>query len=208
MGIFFNQGEVCNAASRLLVHESIKDEFLEKVVAVGRGLQPGDPLDPKTFMGAMVDASQTDRVIGYIRSGEAEGAKLALGGGRVREETGGFYIEPTVFDGVESGMKIAREEIFGPVLATLTFKDPADALRIANDSVYGLAAAVWTRDITTAHKMARGLRAGTVWINTYDQVDMSTPFGGYKQSGFGRDRSLHALDKYTQLKTTWINIGR
>ena len=208
MGIFFNQGEVCNAASRLLVHESIKDEFLEKVMAVGRGLQPGDPLDPKTFMGAMVDAGQTDRVMGYIEAGRAEGAEVVLGGRRAREDSGGWYIEPTVFDKVNNGMKIAQEEIFGPVLSTLTFREPEEALRIANDSMYGLASAVWTRDISTAHRMARGLKAGTVWINTYDQVDMSTPFGGYKQSGFGRDRSLHALDKYTQLKTTWINVGR
>ena len=207
MGIFFNQGEVCNAGSRLLVDAKIKDEFLAKVIAIGQRMQPGDPLDPKTMMGAMVDAGQTRRVMGYIDSGKKAGAELKLGGKQARTETGGFYIEPTVFDKVDNKMQIAQEEIFGPVLSTISFNGPEEAVRIGNDTIYGLAAAVWTRDITTAMKTAKALRAGTVWINTYDAVDMSTPFGGYKQSGFGRDRSLHALEKYTQLKTTWINVG-
>ena len=206
-GIYFNQGEVCNAGSRLVVHESIKDELVEKVMSVGQRMQPGDPLDPKTMMGAMVDGAQTDRVMGYVETGKKEGAELKMGGRRAREDSGGFYIEPTLFDNVDNAMTIAQDEIFGPVLATLTFKDEDDAVRIGNDTIYGLAAAVWTRDISTAHRVARRIRAGTVWVNTYDAVDMSTPFGGYKQSGFGRDRSLHALKKYSQLKTTWINLA-
>lgn len=206
-GIFFNQGEVCNAGSRLLVQSSIKDAFLEKVIAVGKKMQPGDPLDPDTRMGAMVDATQTERVMGYIEAGREAGASLALGGNRVRADSGGYYIEPTVFDNVDNSMKIAQEEIFGPVLSTISFADPEEAVRIGNDSMYGLAAAVWTRDITTAHKTARGLKAGTVWVNCFDHGDITVPFGGYKQSGFARDKSLHALDKYTQLKTTWINLA-
>ncbi len=206
-GIFFNQGEVCNAGSRLIVEASIKDELLEKVMAVGRKLQPGHPLDPATRMGAMVDKTQMERVLGYIETGRKEGAEIRMGGGRVNEETGGYYIEPTVFDKVDNKMTIAQEEIFGPVLATLTFDDLDAALRIANDSIYGLAAAVWTRDINKAFKAAKTLRAGSVWINCFDHGDMTTPFGGFKQSGFGRDKSLHALEKYTELKTTWIQLS-
>ncbi len=205
-GIFFNQGEVCNAGSRLIVEESIKDEFLEKVMAVGQRLKPGHPLDPKTRMGAMVDKTQMERVLGYIEIGKKEGAEIRMGGGRVNEETGGYYIEPTIFDKVDNSMKIAQEEIFGPVLSTITFKDVDEAIRIGNDTIYGLAAAVWTRDINKAFKAAKGLRAGSVWVNCFDHGDMTTPFGGFKQSGFGRDKSLHALEKYTEIKTTWIQL--
>jgi 4-guanidinobutyraldehyde dehydrogenase / NAD-dependent aldehyde dehydrogenase len=206
-GIFFNQGEVCNAGSRLLVDARIKDEFLAKVMAVGAKMQPGDPLDPKSHLGAMVDKTQTERVMGYIKTGSAEGAELKMGGNRIRTETGGYYIEPTVFDRVDNRMKIAQEEIFGPVLSTIGFTDGAEAVRIANDTIYGLAAAVWTRDINAAHKMAKALKAGVVWVNCFDAGDMTTPFGGFKQSGFGRDKSIHALEKYTQLKTTWIQLS-
>lgn len=206
LGVFYNQGEVCSAGSRLLVHASIKDAFLEKVIAWGRTLQPGDPLDPATRLGALVDRAQMDRVLGYIEDGKTEGAALRLGGERARAETGGFYVTPTVFDGVRNGMRIAQEEIFGPVLATITFQDEDEAIRIANDSRYGLAAAIWTRDIDKAHKAARALRAGSVWINCYEGGDITTPFGGFKQSGFGRDKSLHALDKFTDLKTVWIEL--
>lgn len=206
-GIFFNQGEVCNAGSRLLVQSSIKDELLEKVIEWGKKLQPGDPLDPSTSMGAIVDDKQMDRILHYIAEGEKCGAQLKLGGKRARTESGGYFIEPTVFDGVSNDMVIAQEEIFGPVLSTITFSDPDEAVKIGNDTIYGLAAAVWTRDITKAHRAARALRAGTVWVNCFDHGNIAVPFGGYKQSGFGRDKSIHALDKYTELKTTWINLG-
>lgn len=206
-GIFYNQGEVCNAGSRLLVQESIKEELIEKVIEWGRRLQPGDPLDPKTRMGAIVDAQQLDRVLGYIDQGQKGGAALRSGGNRVRSDSGGYFVEPTVFDNVTNDMVIAQEEIFGPVLSTLTFSEPDEAIKIGNDTIYGLAAAVWTRDITKAHRTARALRAGTVWVNCFDHGSIAVPFGGYKQSGFGRDKSLHALDKYTELKTTWINLS-
>jgi gamma-glutamyl-gamma-aminobutyraldehyde dehydrogenase len=206
-GIFYNQGEVCTAASRLLVQRSIRDEFLERVVAAGRKMQPRHPLEPGAPMGAMVDAAQMQRVLGYIASGSSEGARLALGGSQAMADSGGYYIEPTVFADVTPGMTIAREEIFGPVLATIAFETEEEGLRIANDSPYGLAAGAWTRDITRAHRVARALRAGSVWVNYWDGGDMTAPFGGYKQSGNGRDKSLHAFDKYTELKATWINLA-
>ena len=206
-GIFFNQGEMCSAASRLVVHESVRDAVLEKVVEIGRTMTPGDPLDPKTRLGAIVDQVQLNTVLGYIESGRSEGANLRMGGNRVREDSGGFFVEPTVFDGVTANMKIAREEIFGPVLSTITFKDVDEAIRIANDVSYGLTAAVWSRDITTAHRVAKALRAGTVFVNCYDADDITVPFGGFKQSGNGRDKSLHAMEKYTELKTTWIDLS-
>lgn len=206
-GIFFNQGEVCNAGSRLLVEDSIKDELLEKVMAVGGEMRVGDPLDPATQIGAMVDDTQMDRVLGYIEVGKQEGAELRMGGERVKTETGGYFIEPTVFDEVHNKMKIAQDEIFGPVLATLSFKDEDEAVKIGNDTIYGLAAAVWTRDINKALKAAKALRAGSVWVNCFDGGDMTVPFGGYKQSGFGRDKSLHAMEKYTELKTIWVQLS-
>ncbi len=207
MGIFFNTGQVCNAGSRLLVQDSIKDAFLEKVIAAGKKMNLGNPLDPKVNLGSLVDNVQTDRVLNYIKIGQQEGASLVLGGQQVLTETGGCYIEPTIFDNVANKMTIAQEEIFGPVLSVLSFSNIEDAIQIANDSMYGLAAAVWTSDINTAIKSSKALRAGTVWVNCFDSSDITVPFGGFKQSGFGRDKSMHAMEKYTQLKTTWIAVS-
>lgn len=206
-GIFYNSGQVCDAASRLLVEDKIHDRFVAKVAELAQQYRPGDPLDEKTRMGAMVDLTQTKRVLNFIEKGQQEGAALVTGGKQVRQETGGCYIEPTIFDRVENRMTIAREEIFGPVLSTITFKTPEEAVAIANDSKYGLEANLWTNDLTKAHRIARALRAGTVTVNTRDGGGIEVPFGGYKQSGFGRDKSLHAIDKYTQLKTTYISFG-
>jgi 4-guanidinobutyraldehyde dehydrogenase/NAD-dependent aldehyde dehydrogenase len=204
--IAFNQGEVCTAGSRLLVERSIKDEFLPLLLEALKTWRPGHPLDPATNVGALVDRQQLDTVLGYIEAGLNEGASLLAGGRRVLEETGGTYVEPTVFDGVSNAMKIAREEIFGPVLSVIAFDTPEEAVQIANDTSYGLAAAIWTRDLSKAHRTARALRAGSVWVNQYDGGDMTAPFGGFKQSGNGRDKSLHAFDKYTELKATWIKL--
>ena len=205
-GIFYNQGEVCNAGSRLIVEQSVKDQVVEKVTAVGQAMKVGDPLDPDTEIGAMVDSRQTDRVMDYIAQGQQQGARLRLGGNRVHEDKGCF-IAPTLFDDVTNDMTIAQEEIFGPVLATIAARDIDEAVKIGNDTTYGLAAAVWTRDINKAFKASSALRAGVVWVNCFDHGDISSPFGGFKQSGFGRDKSLHALEKYTELKATWINLG-
>ncbi|MEO7494503.1 MAG: aldehyde dehydrogenase [Massilia sp.] len=205
--IYFNQGESCNAPSRLFVEASIKDAFLDKALALMPRYQPGDPLDGDTVMGAIVDDIQMRTVMGYIAAGKEEGAALLAGGEAARTDSGGFYVAPTLFDQVDSGMRIAREEIFGPVLSVLAFTDLHEAVRQANASDYGLQAAVWTRDMSKAIQTARALRAGTVHVNQYDNDDITVPFGGVKQSGNGRDKSLHAFDKYTELKTTWIQIG-
>ena len=207
-GIFFNQGEMCTAASRLLVHSDVHDEVIERVVKRAGKMPPGDPLDPETKMGAIVDAAQLDKVLGYVEIGRSEGATLLTGGGRTMEDTGGLYAEPTVFDGVTPSMRIAQEEIFGPVLSTLTFGSWEEAVEIANGTMYGLAASIWTRDLSVAHKTARALRAGTVWVNCFEEGDITVPFGGVKASGFGRDKSLHAFDKFMDLKTTWIKLDQ
>ncbi|MEI8169384.1 MAG: aldehyde dehydrogenase [Rhodoferax sp.] len=204
--IFFNQGESCNAPSRLFVEASIKEKFLEKALALVPGYAPGNPLDKATIMGAIVDQTQMNSVLRYIEIGKSEGAQLLAGGEQARLASGGFYVQPTIFDGVRNDMTIAREEIFGPVLSVLSFTDAADVVSQANQSVYGLQAAVWTRDINKALGVARALRAGTVHVNQYDEDDITVPFGGFKQSGVGRDKSLHAFDKYTETKTTWIRI--
>ncbi|MBK6853912.1 MAG: aldehyde dehydrogenase [Burkholderiales bacterium] len=204
--MFFNQGESCNAPSRVLVHESVADRFVEIVAAETAKYQPADPLAAGTVMGALVDDIQLRTVMGYIDAGKSEGARCVAGGRQVMTETGGYYVEPTVFDHTNMSMKIAREEIFGPVMSVLRFKTEDEALAVANGSAYGLQASVWSDNINRAHRVARKLRAGTVHVNQYDEDDITVPFGGYKQSGNGRDKSLHAFDKYTELKTTWIRI--
>jgi gamma-glutamyl-gamma-aminobutyraldehyde dehydrogenase len=204
-GVFFNQGEVCTAASRLLVQEAIREPFLEKVLAVARGIQVGDPLDEATRFGAMVSGEQMRTTLGYIERARAAGMEPVLGGRQVLETTGGFYVEPTIFDRLAPDAALAREEVFGPVLGVLSFQTSDEALRIANDTVYGLAAGVWTANIDLAMSAARRLRAGLVWINGWDACDITMPFGGFKQSGFGRDRSLHALHKYADLKSITLS---
>lgn len=204
--MFFNQGESCNAPSRVLVHERVADRFLEIVAAEAPRYAPGDPLSGSAEMGALVDETQMKTVLSYIDAGHAEGAKLVAGGQRTLAETGGFYVQPTVFERVRNDMKIAREEIFGPVMSVIRFASEAEAIAMANDSAYGLQASVWSDNVNRAHRVARALRAGTVHVNQYDEDDITVPFGGYKQSGNGRDKSLHAFDKYTELKTTWLRI--
>ncbi|WP_128001036.1 aldehyde dehydrogenase [Piscinibacter defluvii] len=204
--MFFNQGESCNAPSRVLVHARVAERFLEIVAAEAPKYAPGDPLSGHAEMGALVDEGQLRTVLGYIEAGRSEGAAVVAGGAAARTETGGYYVEPTVFAGVRNDMKIAREEIFGPVMSVIRFDSEAEAVHLANDSSYGLQASVWSDNINRAHRVARQLRAGTVHVNQYDEDDITVPFGGYKQSGNGRDKSLHAFDKYTELKTTWIRI--
>ncbi|HEV2297135.1 MAG TPA: betaine-aldehyde dehydrogenase [Candidatus Acidoferrales bacterium] len=207
IGIFYGKGEVCAAGSRLFVEKKIHDDFMQKLIDRTNKVQPGDPLDPKTKFGALVSEPQMNKVLGYIEKGKTEGARLVAGGGRATFGNGkGYFVQPTVFDGVKNDMTIAREEIFGPVLSTIEFEDVDEAVREANKNPYGLAAAVWTRDIAKAHRIARRLEAGTVWINTYNNYDPAAAFGGYKMSGYGRELSMHALESYTQVKSVWVNL--
>ena len=206
IGIFYGKGEVCAAGSRLLVDKSIKNEFIDKLAARAKKMVAGDPMDPKTRFGALSSKKQLETVLRYVESGKKEGATLVAGGERTDIGTGkGYFVQPTVFADVKPEMTISREEIFGPVLAAIEFADLDEA--IAHDSPYGLAAGVWTRDIKKAHYLARKLQAGTVWINTYNVYDTAAPFGGYKQSGFGREMSAHALEHYTQIKSVWVDLN-
>jgi len=204
--VFYNQGEVCTAASRLLVQDAIFEPFMERVVEKARAIVVGDPLDPATRFGAMVSERQMNTALRYIDTAKAEGGRVRLGGARVRADTGGFYVTPTIFDQLTPASTLAREEVFGPVLGALSFRDEAEAVKIANDTIYGLAAGLWTSDISRGHRVAHALRAGLVWVNGWDACDITMPFGGFKQSGFGRDRSLHALHKYADLKSISITL--
>ena len=204
-GIFYGKGEVCAAGSRLLVEESAHEQLVGMVAEGADAMKVGDPLEKGTRIGAVVSEQQMETVLGYIQKGVEEGARLVAGGGRADIEPG-YFVKPTVFDDVTSDMTIAREEIFGPVLATLTFDGVEEAIELANDSMYGLAAAVWTSDVKKAHYVASRLKAGTVWINTYNLYDPASPFGGYKESGYGRDLGRHALEGYTQVKSVWVNL--
>ena len=204
-GIFFNQGEVCCAGSRLFIEKSIHEEFIDKLSNKAANMRVGNPEDTGTQMGAQVSKEQFDKILGYIETGKQEGAKLVTGGERCGER--GYFIKPTIFDAVDNNMRIAKEEIFGPVVSAITFDDVSEVVKQGNLSVYGLAAAVWTKDIKKAHRLARDLKAGTIWINTYNAFDAASPFGGFKQSGFGRELGVHALELYTHVKSVWINLG-
>jgi gamma-glutamyl-gamma-aminobutyraldehyde dehydrogenase len=202
-GIYYNAGETCHAGSRLIVHERVRGGLIQGIEEVAKTITLGHPFDPATQMGALIDSGHLQRVLGYIDSGVAEGARIAFGGRRALQDTGGYYVEATVLDAVRPQMRVSREEIFGPVLTVTGFREDSEALQMANDTFYGLAAAVWTQDMNVAHRLSGALRAGTVWINSFDRSSLATPFGGFKQSGFGRDRSPHAIDKYVDLKTIW-----
>ena len=207
--VFWNSGQMCVAGSRLLVERSIYEEVVGRLADVAADWQPGDPLDPESKAGPVVDQAQLERVMGHIEEARAAGVRLVAGGHRAMPETGGYYVAPTVFAGVDPASRLAREEVFGPVLAVIPFDSEEEAVRIAEDTRYGLSAALWTSNLARAHRVARAINAGTVWVNNFHQADMTAPFGGTKESGTGgKDKSLWAMDKYTSLKTTWINIGK
>jgi acyl-CoA reductase-like NAD-dependent aldehyde dehydrogenase len=204
--IFYGKGELCSAGSRLLVEAAAHDELVARVAERAKKMVPGDPLDPKTRLGSLVSEKQRENVERYVESGKREGARIVAGGNRASVGGKGAFFEATVFDGVSPEMTIAREEIFGPVLATLTFQNEAEAVAVGNATIYGLAAAVWTKDIKKALRTAKALKAGTVWVNTYNLYDPGLPFGGYRQSGFGRERGHYALEEYTQVKSVWVDL--
>ena len=205
-GVFYNQGQVCTAASRLLVEASIKDAFIAKVMVVAKAIKVGDPFDPKTQFGAMISERQMNTALDYIEKGQADGGRLLMGGERTRLDSGGFYVQPSLLDQIGADNILAQEEVFGPVLSVLSFTDEQEAYAIANNTIYGLASGVWTSNIGKAMRAARALKAGLVWVNGWDACDITSPFGGVKQSGFGRDRSLHALHKYADLKAVSISF--
>jgi len=204
---FMNMGENCTCGSRLIVHRSVRDDLIERLVRRTADWPVGDPLDPATKIGPMIERPHLDKVLGYIEAGRREGARVVVGGGRTLEASGGYFVEPTVFDDVQNSMSIAREEIFGPVISTIPFDTEDEAIRLANETSYGLAASLYTTDLDTAFRLARSIKAGTVSVNSYSEGDITTPFGGYKQSGFGgRDKGLEAFDQYTQKKTIWVTL--
>jgi acyl-CoA reductase-like NAD-dependent aldehyde dehydrogenase len=206
MGVFLNSGQMCTAGTRILVEKKVHDDFVGALVDATGSLQLGEPLDKGTGIGPVVSQEQLDRVMGYIEIGRSEGAEVATGGERSAEHGDGYFVQPTVFTGVNNKMKIAQEEIFGPVAAVIPVEDVDEAISIANDTIYGLAAAVWTNDLSKAHRVARGIRAGTVWVNTAGLYDPANSFGGYKQSGFGRELGKHSLEAYTETKTVWVKL--
>jgi aldehyde dehydrogenase (NAD+) len=208
VGVFFNQGEVCCAGTRLFVEEKVHDEFADAVAKAASTMKQGHGLEAGTQVGPLVSQEQLERVTGYLEIGKQEGAKVLTGGERHTAPglEGGYFVKPTVFTGVRNDMRIAQEEIFGPVVSVIPFKDETDAVLQGNDTLYGLAAGVWTRDVSKAHRVARSIRAGTVWVNCYNVFDVMAPFGGYKQSGYGRELGRHALDLYTQVKSVWMRI--
>lgn len=207
-GVFANMGEVCSAGSRLLVERPIYDEFIERFIAEGQhAYEPGDPLNPETNMGPLIDRGSQQRVLGLIESGKSEGATLHFGGNKPPGLEAGAYVNPTLFGQVDNNMTIARQEIFGPVASVIPFDGATQAINIANDTIYGLAAGIWTRDINKAFRMVKNIEAGVVWVNSYEDGDMTQPFGGYKQSGQARDKCLESLKSYTQSKSVWFRLG-
>ncbi|MEJ7578117.1 MAG: aldehyde dehydrogenase family protein, partial [Pyrinomonadaceae bacterium] len=210
MGIFYNQGQVCCAGSRVFLHERIKDEFLDRFKERASKVKVGDPMEQTTLMGPQVSEEQLNRVAAYVDVAREEGATVLAGGNRSNLEGNlgkGFFFQPTIFSEVHNTMRVAQEEIFGPVASVITFSDEEDLIRQANETIYGLSAGIWTKDITRAHRFAREIKAGTIWINTFNIMNAASPFGGYKQSGYGREMGRHALELYTQIKSVWVDLS-